>query len=256
MRVAVITGAGQGIGRRAAEILAERGYALALNDLRTPTETLESVSKLGAEAIEVLGDVSDEAAVLRMAESVIARFGRADVLVNNAGISCIRRAEDLTAAEWRRVMDVNLLGPFLCSQAFGGHMLRQHSGSIINVASIAGLLGVAERSAYNASKHGLVGLTRSLAAEWGGRGVRCNAVCPGWVKTPMDSSAQDEGHYSDTDITDRIPMARFASADDIGQAIAFLADPALSGFVNGHMLNVDGGWCADGSWDTLRLKQR
>lgn len=256
MRVAVITGAGQGIGRRAAEILAERGYALALNDLRTPTETLESVSKLGAEAIEVLGDVSDEAAVLRMAESVIARFGRADVLVNNAGISCIRRAEDLTAAEWRRVMDVNLLGPFLCSQAFGGHMLRQHSGSIINVASIAGLLGVAERSAYNASKHGLVGLTRTLAAEWGGRGVRCNAVCPGWVKTPMDSSAQDEGHYSDTDITDRIPMARFASADDIGQAIAFLADPALSGFVNGHMLNVDGGWCADGSWDTLRLKQR
>ncbi len=256
MRVAVITGAGQGIGRRAAEILAERGYALALNDLRTPTETLESVSKLGAEAIEVLGDVSDEAAVLRMAESVIARFGRADVLVNNAGISCIRRAEDLTAAEWRRVMDVNLLGPFLCSQAFGGHMLRQHSGSIINVASIAGLLGIAERSAYNASKHGLVGLTRTLAAEWGGRGVRCNAVCPGWVKTPMDSSAQDEGHYSDTDITDRIPMARFASADDIGQAIAFLADPALSGFVNGHMLNVDGGWCADGSWDTLRLKQR
>ena len=211
---------------------------------------------MGTEAIEVLGDVSDEAAVLRMAESVIARSGRVDVLVNNAGISCIRRAEDLTAAEWRRVMDVNLLGPFLCSQAFGRHMLRQHSGSIINVASIAGLLGVAERSAYNASKHGLVGLRRTLAAEWGGRGVCCNAVCPGWVKTPMDSSAQDEGHYSDTDITDRIPMARFASADDVGQAIAFLADPALSGFVNGHMLNVDGGWCADGSWDTLRLKQR
>ncbi len=256
MRVAVITGAGQGIGRRAAEILAERGYALALNDLRTPTETLAAVSATGAEAIEILGDVSDEAAVTRMAESVVARFGRVDVLVNNAGISCIKRAEELTAAEWRRVMDVNLLGPFLCSQAFGRHMLRQHSGSIINVASIAGLLGVAERSAYNASKHGLVGLTRTLAAEWGGRGVRCNAVCPGWVKTPMDSSAQDEGHYSDTDITDRIPMARFASPEDIGQAIAFLADPALSGFVNGHTLNVDGGWCADGSWDSLRLKQR
>lgn len=256
MRVAVITGAGQGIGRSSAEILAERGYALALNDLRTPTETLASVSASGAEAIEILGDVSDEVAVLRMVESVIARFGRVDVLVNNAGISCIRRAEDLTAAEWRRVMDVNLLGPFLCSQAFGRHMLSRRSGSIINVASIAGLLGVAERSAYNASKHGLVGLTRTLAAEWGGRGVRCNAVCPGWVKTPMDSSAQDEGHYSDTDITDRIPMARFASPEDIGQAIAFLADPALSGFVNGHMLNVDGGWCADGSWDSLRLKQR
>jgi NAD(P)-dependent dehydrogenase (short-subunit alcohol dehydrogenase family) len=256
MRVAVITGAGQGIGRRAAEILAERGYALALNDLRSPNETLASISALGTEAIEILGDVSDEAAAPQMAESVMSRFGRVDVLVNNAGISCIKSAEKLTAAEWRRVMDVNLLGPFLCAQAFGRHMLQQRSGSIINMASIAGLLGVAERSAYNASKHGLVGLTRTLAAEWGARGVRCNAVCPGWVKTPMDASAQSEGHYSDTDITDRIPMARFASPDDIGQAIAFLADPALSGFVNGHTLNVDGGWGADGSWDKLRLKQR
>ena len=132
--------------------------------------------------MDVLGDVSDESAVAKMADSVMTKYGRIDVLVNNAGISSITPAEEITAAEWRRVMDINLLGPFLCCRTFGRIMLRQRSGSIINVASVAGLLGVADRAAYNASKHGLIGLTRTLAAEWGGRGVRCNAVCPGWVR--------------------------------------------------------------------------
>jgi NAD(P)-dependent dehydrogenase (short-subunit alcohol dehydrogenase family) len=153
-------------------------------------------------------------------------------------------------------MDINLLGPFLCCRAFGRIMLKQRSGSIINVASVAGLLGVADRAAYNASKHGLIGLTRTLAAEWGGRGVPCNAVCPGWVKTPMDDSAQDAGLYADSDITGRVPMARFATPDDIAQAIAFLADPTQSSFVNGHALSVDGGWASDGSWENLRLSHR
>jgi len=135
-------------------------------------------------------------------------------------------------------------------------MLEKKSGSIVNVASIAGLAGVADRAAYNASKHGLVGLTRTLAAEWGGRGVRCNAVCPGWVKTPMDDASQSEGIYSDSDITGRVPMGRFATPDDIAQAIAFLADPKLSGFVNGHTLVVDGGWTADASWQSLRMSKR
>jgi len=124
------------------------------------------------------------------------------------------------------------------------------------VASVAGLLGVAERSAYNASKHGLIGLTRTLAAEWGGRGVRVNAVCPGWVKTEMDVASQSGGHYSDGDITGRVPMGRFAAPDDVAHAIAFLADERRSGFINGTALTVDGGWTADGSWESLRLKQR
>jgi NAD(P)-dependent dehydrogenase (short-subunit alcohol dehydrogenase family) len=126
----------------------------------------------------------------------------------------------------------------------------------VNVASVAGLLGVADRAAYNASKHGLVGLTRTLAAEWGGRGVRVNAVCPGWVKTEMDEADQKGGSYTDADITSRIPMGRFASPDDVARAIAFLADERESGFVNGHMLSVDGGWAADGSWESVRLKKR
>jgi NAD(P)-dependent dehydrogenase (short-subunit alcohol dehydrogenase family) len=239
-----------------AQVLAQRGFSLALNDLRSPSETAAKVKSYGGDVIEVLGDVSDEPAVGKMADAVMAKFGRIDVLVNNAGVSSITPAEDIAATEWQRVMNINLLGPFLLCRTFGRVMLKQRSGSIVNVASVAGLLGVADRAAYNTSKHGLIGLTRTLAAEWGGRGVRCNAVCPGWVKTPMDDSAQDAGLYADNDIINRVPMARFATPDDVAQAIAFLADPALSGFVNGHTLSVDGGWASDGSWESLRLKHR
>jgi len=184
------------------------------------------------------------------------KWGRVDVLVNNAGISFIENAEKIRAADFRRVLEVNLVAPFLLAKAFGASMLAKGSGSIVNVASIAGLVGVADRSAYNASKHGLIGLTRTLAAEWGGRGVRVNAVCPGWVKTEMDHADQAGGSYTDADITGRVPMGRFASPDDIANAVAFLADEKQSGFVNGHALVVDGGWTADGSWESLRLRHR
>jgi NAD(P)-dependent dehydrogenase (short-subunit alcohol dehydrogenase family) len=135
-------------------------------------------------------------------------------------------------------------------------MLELGRGAIVNVASVAGILGIADRAAYNASKHGLIGLTRTLAAEWGGRGVRVNAVCPGWVKTEMDVADQAGGSYTDADITGRVPMGRFATSDDVAKAIAFLADDAQSGFINGHALTVDGGWSADGSWESLRLRHR
>ena len=255
-RVAVITGAAQGIGQRTAEVLAKRGYNVALSDLRSPAETLGAVVGHGVEAMELIGDIADEAKVSGFAAVVGERWGRVDVLVNNAGISMIAPAENLSAAEYRRVLEVNLVAPFLLSKAFGAMMLAGRAGSIVNVASVAGLVGVADRAAYNASKHGLIGLTRTLAAEWGGRGVRVNAVCPGWVKTEMDVADQAGGSYTDADITGRVPMGRFASADDIAKAIAFLADPDESGFVNGQALAVDGGWTADGSWETLRLRHR
>jgi NAD(P)-dependent dehydrogenase (short-subunit alcohol dehydrogenase family) len=256
MQVAIITGAAQGIGRQIAQVLAARGYALALNDLRSPAETTALAQGLGAGTLELVGDISDESAVQLFAEQVIARWGRVDVLVNNAGISCISPAEMTSAAEIRRVLDVNLVAPFLTSQAFGTHMLAAGSGSIVNIASIAGLVGVADRAAYNASKHGLIGLTRTLAAEWGHRGVRTNAVCPGWVKTAMDDTDQAAGYYSDADITSRIPMGRFAFPDDVAKAVAFLADPEQSGFVNGAALAVDGGWTSDGGWQSLRDRHR
>jgi NAD(P)-dependent dehydrogenase (short-subunit alcohol dehydrogenase family) len=194
--------------------------------------------------------------VARFAAMAHERWGGAGVLVNNAGISFIAPAEGVAARDFRRVLEVNLVAPFLLAQAFGAAMLARGAGSIVNVASIAGLAGIADRTAYNASKHGLIGLTRTLAAEWGGRGVRANAVCPGWVKTAMDDAAQADGIYTDADIVDRVPQARFATPDDIARAIAFLADPAESGFVNGHTLVVDGGWTADGSWQSLRLAHR
>ena len=203
--VAIITGAAQGIGRRTAELLAKRGYALALSDLGSTAGTLRAVETLGADAIEYVGDISDEEVVSRFAAAVRERWGRTDVLVNNAGISLISPAENLSGADYRRVLEVNLVAPFLLAKAFGAMMLKQRSGSIVNVASIAGLVGIGDRAAYNASKHGLIGLTRTLAAEWGGRGIRVNAVSPGWVKTEMDVADQARGSYSDADIEGRVP---------------------------------------------------
>jgi NAD(P)-dependent dehydrogenase (short-subunit alcohol dehydrogenase family) len=255
-RVAVITGAAQGIGRRTAELLAERGWNLALMDLNSCKETGEAAGSFGSEVLEFTGSVTNERFVAESAEALATRWTAPDVVVNNAGISFICPGEKTSVGDFRKVLEVNLVGPFVVTRAFAPMMLARRSGSFVNVASIAGIAGVADRAAYNASKHGLVGLTRTLAAEWGGRGVRCNAVCPGWVKTPMDEDAQAGGLYQDSDITNRVPMGRFATPDDIAHAIAFLADAAESGFVNGQTLVVDGGWTADASWESLRLEQR
>lgn len=256
MKIAIVTGAAQGIGRRTAELLAETGYAIALLDLKPCTGTLAQIRAKGCEAEEFPGDISDENIVAKAVTGVRQRWGRADVLVNNAGISSIAPAESVTGSAFLRVLEVNLLAPFLLARAFGAMMLQEKSGSIVNVASIAGLVGIADRAAYNASKHGLIGLTRTLAAEWGGRGVRANAVCPGWVKTEMDLADQAGGGYHDADIEGVNPMGRFATPDDIARAILFLADPEQSGFINGHALAVDGGWTVDGSWQSLRMRKR
>jgi NAD(P)-dependent dehydrogenase (short-subunit alcohol dehydrogenase family) len=229
---------------------------VAANDLETPEDTVQELEKAGVRALSLPVDVSDEGSVRGMVETVLSGLGRIDVLVNNAGISTIVPAEETALSDWNRTLGVNLTGPFLTCREFGGEMLRRGSGSIVNISSVAGLLGISDRVAYNASKHGLIGLTRTLAAEWGGRGVRVNAVCPGWVKTEMDVEDQAGGGYTDADIEGRVPMARFASPEDIAQAVAFLADPQLSGFVNGHTLSVDGGWFADGSWDSLRRRKQ
>ena len=150
----------------------------------------------------------------------------------------------------------HLAGQGYAVALFGRGMLARGRRSIVNIASIAGLRGIADRAAYNASKHGLVGLTRTLAVEWGGRGVRVNAVCPGWIKTEMDLADQGSGAYTDDDIVDHVPMGRFARPEDVAQAVSFLADDTASGFVNGQELGVDGGWHADGNWQRLRLAKR
>jgi len=256
MPVAVVTGAAQGLGFATAVALARRNHSLLLVDLQSADAALDRLRAADATVAVLRGDVADEAFAVELAARVARDHGAADVLVNNAGVSLIVPAEHTTLAQWQRVINVNLQGPFLLCRELGAQMLRRGRGSIVNVASIAGLAGISHRSAYNASKHGLVGLTRTLAAEWGGRGVRVNAVCPGWIKTAMDEVDQGPGHYADADIVNRVPLARFASAEDVASAIAFLADERQSAFINGVTLPVDGGWTADASWETLRLRTR
>jgi NAD(P)-dependent dehydrogenase (short-subunit alcohol dehydrogenase family) len=256
MKTAVVTGAAQGVGLATAALLARSGYQVLLVDLQALEPVLRPLQAAGASVDGLIGDVASEDFALTLAARIGREWGAADVLVNNAGISLIVPAEDTTLAQWQRVMGVNLQGPFLLAKHLGAQMLRRRSGSIVNVASVAGLAGVSHRSAYNASKHGLIGLTRTLAAEWGGRGVRVNAVCPGWIKTAMDEADQGAGQYSDADIIDRVPQARFARPEEVAQAIAWLADERLSGFVNGVSLPIDGGWLADASWDSLRRRTR
>lgn len=255
-KTAVVTGAAQGVGFATAALLARTGYEVILTDIQALDAPLAKLRGEGLRVHGVSGDVAAEAFAERLAARIAADYGAVDVLVNNAGISLICPAEDTTAAQWQRVMNINLLGPFLLCTHLGAQMLARRSGSIVNIASIAGLAGVSHRSAYNASKHGLIGLTRTLAAEWGGRGVRVNAVCPGWIKTEMDVADQGSGAYSDQDIVDRVPMARFARPEDVAATIAYLADGEKSGFVNGVSLPVDGGWTADASWDSLRVRTR
>ncbi len=250
MKTAVITGAAQGIGKQTASLLDELSWALALIDLQKVD------TKPYKNAIALTGDITDEKFVTEAAAATLKKFSRVDALVNNAGISNISPALDTTTEKYRQVLEVNLVAPFILAKAFGKIMLDAGSGAIVNVASVAGLQGVADRTAYNASKHGLIGLTRTLAVEWGARGVRVNAVCPGWVKTEMDHKDQAGGSYTDQDITDHVPMGRFARPQDIAEAIAWLCDDTKSGFVNGVALPVDGGWTSDGSWQSLRLKQR
>jgi NAD(P)-dependent dehydrogenase (short-subunit alcohol dehydrogenase family) len=253
---AVVTGAAQGVGLVTASHLARLGYRVILTDIQSLESHLHHLRAAGLYVDGASGDVSSEPFVRQLAELVHRDFGAADVLVNNAGVSLIAPAEDTTAAQWQRVMNINLLGPFLLCKYLGAKMLERCSGSIVNVASVAGLAGISHRSAYNASKHALIGLTRTLAAEWGGRGIRVNAVCPGWIKTEMDVADQGSGAYTDKDIINRVPMARFARPEDVAAAIAFLADSDMQGFINGVSLPVDGGWVADASWDALRISTR
>jgi NAD(P)-dependent dehydrogenase (short-subunit alcohol dehydrogenase family) len=238
-KVAVVTGGGSGIGRATCARLAADGFTLAVLDLDLDT----AKAAAGPDGLACAADVADAGDVERAFGEVVAAFGRIDVLVNNAGISGGPEAticHETPVEEWDRVHAINSRGPFLCSRAALPVMLAQGAGHVITVASVAGQVAFPGRCAYTASKGAALMFAKSLAADYATAGIRSNAVCPGFVRTPMtqwrldipELRAQVEAH---------IPVGRVAEPDDIADAIAVLASGRL-GYMTGHALVVDGGW--------------
>jgi NAD(P)-dependent dehydrogenase (short-subunit alcohol dehydrogenase family) len=233
-RVAVVTGAGRGLGAAIAEELAARGATV------VPVDRDEQPGLLVA-------DISDPDQVDSVFDVVAAEHGRIDVLVNNAGVGAVAPSEELSLEVWSRTLAVNLTGTFLCAQAAARHMLPAGRGVIVNVGSVFAATGMPMRAAYSASKHGVVGLTKVLGTEWAARGIRVVAVDPAYVRTALDDADQRAGGYTTEDIERRTPMGRYAEPAEIARVVAFLAADDAS-FITGSEIAVDGGWLADGGW--------
>jgi len=240
-KVAVITGAGQGLGETTAEVLAELGASLALLDVND--EANEALAKRlsaeGHDALAVHCDVGEEGDVQAAAAQVAERFGRADVLVNNAGIISWTPLEDLPVAEWDRVTRVNQRGIFLCTRAFGRMMIAQRSGSIVNISSVAGTSPEPNAGAYAATKAAAIIIARQTAVEWGKHGIRANAVSPGMMQTPMAEKFLSVPEALEQRIS-MVASRRIGQPREVAEVIAFLASDASS-YVNGQNIEVDGG---------------
>ena len=247
-RVAIVTGAGQGMGRAFAQRLAEAGAAVAIAELspETAASAVDELASAGLQAIAYPLDVRDHAAVDAMVDDLAARFGRVDVLVNCAGVFAGGPSEEVTAEEWDRVIGINLTAVFSCSQSVTRVMIPQRSGSIINVGSLTAMGGWAKRACYGTSKAAVVALTQILGVEWIRYGIRVNAVNPGQIETPFNAAAFAAGLGDRETFTNRAPMRRFGSPQEVAEAVLFLASDEASN-VNAQAITIDGGWMAWGS---------
>lgn len=238
-RTAIVTGGASGIGNAIARALAERGARVAIVDVRSEGASAAAAALTGDHHAGFGCDVTDETSVARTIADVVDHFGRIDVLVNCAGIVALAPAEDLEPGAWAKTIDVNLTGTYRVAQAAGRHMLAAGYGRIVNIASQAAHVGIDGHAAYCASKAGVIGMTRVLALEWGGRGVTVNTVSPTVVLTDLGKAAW--ANENGIRHQDEIPTRRFATPDEIAAAVLFLAGES-SAMVNGADLRVDGGF--------------
>jgi 3-oxoacyl-[acyl-carrier protein] reductase len=238
-RVALVTGASQGIGRTCALRLAKEGATLAVaaRNQEKLNELVHEITTSGGKAAAFALDVCDEEQVKATVKSIITQFGKIDILVNNAGITRDQLVMRMKRADWDAVLQTNLTSAYLCIQAVISSMLKQRSGRIINITSVFGQMGQAGQANYSASKAGLIGLTMAIAREVGSRSITCNAVAPGFIETAMTATLSDE--FKQTAVK-QIPLGRVGSPDDVASAVAFLASDEAS-YITGHTLSVNGG---------------
>lgn len=248
-KVVIITGGANGIGLAMAKAFAINGAHLMLIDINTDAMERAAVSLTGEKtriSVEIFqASVNDEEAVASAFSWCLERFGRVDILLNNAGISVNKPSLELSGEEWRKGIEVNLNGVFFCAQAAAKIMVRQKKGVIINTASMYGLISAPERAAYCSAKAGVVSLTKTLAVEWAPYGIRVNAIGPGYTLTPLIEELGNNNRLDLEALCRKTPLGRLGTPEEMAQLALFLASEA-AGFVTGHTLVADGGWTANG----------